>query len=61
MTKRNSNQYEPMLLKRGGKVFNVHTHEVKRNTGGFVVVTRHYSLGSAEQEARLNGGEVVRR
>jgi hypothetical protein len=38
-----------------------HLYEVKRRANGFVIVTRHYSLGSAEIEARLNGGEVTKR
>lgn len=61
MSKRNSNQYEPMLLRRNGTVYQVYTHEVRRKAGGFTIVTRHYSEGSARIEARLNGGEVVKR
>ena len=38
-----------------------HLYEVNRRANGFTIVTRHYSQGSAEIEARLNGGEVVRR
>ena len=50
-----------MTTSKHGGEYRDHLFEVRRVVGGFVVVTRHYSIGDAELQKRRDGGEVVRK